>query len=82
MNPEVKVVCHDGEVGILKEVIMNPKTLQPNYLIVMRTSSPHQILRVHVHSVVKVSDDQIVLNKSLESLDFLTNYQLINPIVA
>ena len=82
MNKLVKVVCRDGEVGILQEVIMNPKTLQPTYLIVLRTISPQQVLKVHVHSVVKVSEDEIVLNKSLESLDFLTNFQLINPIVA
>ncbi len=82
MNTEIKVVCRDGEVGILQEVIMNPKTLQPTYLIVLRTTSSQETLRVHVHSVVKVSDNEIVLNKSMESLDFLTYYQLDNPMIA
>ncbi len=82
MNTEIKVVCQDGEVGILHEAIMNPKTLQPTYLIVLRTTSPQKTLRVHVHSVVNVSDNKIVLNKSMESLDFLTHYQLDNPLIA
>ncbi len=82
MDTKVKIVCRDGEVGSLKEVIVNPKTHQPTYLIVLRATNPQQTLRVHVLSVVKVSDNEIVLNKSMESLDFLTNHQLINPVFA
>lgn len=78
----VKVVCRDGEVGILKEVIVNPKTLQPTYLIVSRAACPTKTVRIHVHSVREVNEHQIVLNKSMESLDFLTHYQINSPVTA
>ena len=82
MNSDVKVVCREGEVGILKEVIVNPNTFQPTYLIVERKKSPVKTLRVHVHSVVKVSENEVVLNKSMESLDFLTHHQITNPVIS
>ncbi|PKO04284.1 MAG: hypothetical protein CVU41_17815 [Chloroflexi bacterium HGW-Chloroflexi-3] len=75
MNTLVKVMCREGEIGVLKEVIVNPRTLQPTYLIVERGNNPSMTLRVHVHSIVKVNEDKIILNKSMESLDFLTRFQ-------
>ena len=79
MNTEVKVICQDGEVGFLQEVIVSPVTLQPPYLIVLSPLNPTQTLRVHIHSIREINEHQIVLNKSLESLDFLTHYQINNP---
>lgn len=82
MNAVVKVVCRDGEVGILQEVIVSPLTLQPTYLIVSRAMDPTQTLRVHIHSIREISEHQIMLNKTMESLDFLTHYQINNPVTA
>ncbi len=56
MNDVVKVVCRDGEVGILKEVIVNPKTEQPTNLIVSRTACPTKTVRVHVLSTREVNE--------------------------
>lgn len=80
MNAEVKITCRDGEVGILKEVIVNPKTLQPTFLIVLRSTNPYQTVRIHVRSILQISENEILVNRYLESLDFLTHHQLQIPI--
>jgi hypothetical protein len=80
MNATVKVVCRDGELGILKEVVVNPKTLQPSYLIVLRTTNPYQTGRIHVRSIRGIGENEIMINRSLESMDFLTHHQLQIPI--
>lgn len=80
MNTEVKVVCREGEVGTLQEVIVNPKTLQPTYLVVSRAKNPSQWIRIHVRSIREVSEHEIELNRSIESLEILSLHQLSLPI--
>jgi len=76
MGEPVKVYCQDGMAGWVKEIIIDPRTGQPTFLVIERLNYGLPEVTVSIQSVALITDDQVLLNTSLEALDILSRYQL------
>jgi osmotically-inducible protein OsmY/sporulation protein YlmC with PRC-barrel domain len=68
------VRCRDGEAGKLRHVVLEPENGEVTHLVVERGILPRREIVVPASWVETSSDDEIVLNATLEELDMLPDY--------
>lgn len=75
-----KVVrCQDGPVGQVVDVLVDPLTERPSYLVLREAVVVTKEISIPIHYVERVEDGQIVLRVKREAIDRLPHFWTADP---